>query len=263
MSTKTRVTIKIVAGVLGPLIAGVLVYEYSHMRDSQVTSGPVVASNKTTDTGGDGERSFPAGSVTDQAKPSEAIRDSSTTRVVRDAVMETLTLEGHSSGGSVSFSPDGKRIVSGAADSTVKVWDAQTGQEMHTLKGHPGFVTSVSFSPDGKQIVSGSGIGPIIGPGQIKVWDADTGQEILTLKGHAKNVVSVSFSPDGKRIVSGSWDNTLKVWDVQNGQGTLTLEGHSGPVNSVSFSPDGKQVVSGSGDKTVKVWDISSLATSK
>ena len=56
----------------------------------------------------------------------------------------------------MAFSPDGKRIVSGSQDKTVKVWDAQHRQETLTLKGHTGWVSSVAFSPDGKRIVSGS-----------------------------------------------------------------------------------------------------------
>jgi WD40 repeat protein len=66
---------------------------------------------------------------------------------------------------SVSFSADGKRVVSGSQDRTVKVWDAQTGQETLTLKGHSEPVWSVSFSPDGKRIVSGSL------DDTLKVWD--------------------------------------------------------------------------------------------
>jgi len=115
---------------------------------------------------------------------------------------------------SVSFSPDGKRIVSGSWDKTLKVWDAQTGQETLTLKGHSNTVNSVSFSPDGKRIVSGSY------DNTLKVWDAQTGQETLTIDGHSLGVTSVSFSPDGKRIVSGHWsrvrDKTLKVWDISS-----------------------------------------------
>jgi WD40 repeat protein len=94
----------------------------------------------------------------------------------------------------------------------VKVWDAQTGQETLTLKGHSGSVRSVSFSPDGKRIVSGGGYRD----NTVKVWDAQTGQETLTLKGHSHYVMSASFSPDGKRIVSGSADGTLKVWDISS-----------------------------------------------
>jgi WD40 repeat protein len=69
----------------------------------------------------------------------------------------------------VSFSPDGKRIVSSGGSfkkpGEIKVWDAQTGQETLTLKGHSGSVLSVSFSPDGKRIVSGSS------DRTLKVWD--------------------------------------------------------------------------------------------
>src|ERR1700730_6543750 len=66
-------------------------------------------------------------------------------------------MEGHSHGvTSVSFSPDGTRIVSGSHDSTVRVWDAVTGAHLQTLEGHSLSVTSASFSPDGTRIVSGS-----------------------------------------------------------------------------------------------------------
>jgi WD40 repeat protein len=80
---------------------------------------------------------------------------------------ELLTLRGHSDDvKSVSFSQDGKQIVSGSRDDTVIVWNAETGQEMLTLRGHSDDVMSVSFSPNGQRIVSGSR------DGTVKVWDA-------------------------------------------------------------------------------------------
>jgi hypothetical protein len=160
-----------------------------------------------------------------------------------------LALKGHTSRvNAVAFSFDGKRIVTGG-DSTARVWDAATGQELLVLKGQAAYVRSVAFSPDGKRIVTGSE------DNTAKVWDVEAGQEVLALRGHKNWVNAVAFSPDGKRIVTGSEDNTVKVWDTQEGQELLTLKGHTSVVFSVAFSPDGKRLVTGSYDKTAKIWD--------
>jgi len=119
----------------------------------------------------------------------------------------------------VAFSPDGQRVVSGSDDDTLKIWDANTGKELQTLKGHTWWVHSVSFSPDGQRIVSGCGAGHVpkeLGGSDntLKIWDANTGKELHTLTGHTDAVRSVAFSPDGQRIVSGSEDKTVKIWDA-------------------------------------------------
>ena len=57
---------------------------------------------------------------------------------------------------SVCFSPDGKQLVSGSLDETVRLWDVETGACVKTLKGHGDSVWSVCFSPDGRRLGSGS-----------------------------------------------------------------------------------------------------------
>ena len=150
---------------------------------------------------------------------------------------------------SVAYSPDGKKIVSGSDDKTIKIWNANTGQCLKTLEGHSYFVNSVAFSPDGKKIVSGSY------GGTIKIWNANTGKCLKTLNGHTYSVESVAYSPDGRKIISGSRDKTIKIWDANTGQCLQTLWGHTGSVESVAYSLDGTKIISGSLDKNIKIWN--------
>jgi WD40 repeat protein len=146
----------------------------------------------------------------------------------------------------VAFSPDGKRLASGSAlaRGEVKVWDAQTGQELLSRKGAGG---KVAYSPDGKRLASAAR------DNTVKVWDAQTGQELLTYKGHTKSVLSVAFNADGKRLVSASDDNTVKVWDAQTGQELFSFK--TGPTSGVAFSPDGKRLASAGGKWLGNRWD--------
>ncbi|KAK6967101.1 WD40-repeat-containing domain protein, partial [Favolaschia claudopus] len=158
---------------------------------------------------------------------------------------------------SVAFSLDGKQIVSGSDDMTVRIWDAATGAALGTpLEGHSDVVRSIAFSPDGKHIVSGSHDKTLL------LWEAATGAIVGTpLEGHSNRVSSVAFSPDGKHIVSGSGDRTVRVWDAATGCAVGTpLEGHSNTVTSVAFSSDGKHIVSGSYDRTLRFWDAATGA---
>jgi WD40 repeat protein/serine/threonine protein kinase len=170
----------------------------------------------------------------------------------RELHLDSKTLRGHLGPvTSAVFSPNGRRIVTGSADGTTKVWEAGS-RELFMLKGHSAEVWSVAFSPDGQRIVTGSS------DKTAKCWDAASGKELLTLQGHSDAVNSVAFSPDGQRIVTGSNDKTAKVWEAASGRELSTLKGHSATVFSVAFSPDGQRIVTGSSDKTAKCWDAAS-----
>ena len=168
-----------------------------------------------------------------------------------------LVLQGHTSSVvSVVFSSDGRHIVSGSSDQTIRVWDAQTGGQVgNPLQGHTNLVNSVAFSPDGRHIVSGSR------DQTIQVWDAQTGGQVGNpLQGHPGRVNSIAFSPDGRYIVSGSEDQTIRVWDVQASiiwQVGNIPQKHTQP--SVNFkgavSPDGKYIMSSSDENITCIWN--------
>ena len=114
----------------------------------------------------------------------------------------------------------------------MKVWDAATGQEILTLKGHTDLSSERGVQPRRQAArLRQSTIRT------VKVWDAATGQETLTLKGHTGMVTERGVQPDGKRLASAGLTQTVKVWDAATGQETLTLKGHAGDCHERGVQP--------------------------
>jgi dynein assembly factor with WDR repeat domains 1 len=110
------------------------------------------------------------------------------------------------------FNKTGDRFITGSYDRTCKIWDTQTGEEMHVLEGHKNVVYAIAFNnPFGDKVVTGSF------DKTCKLWDANTGELFYTLKGHETEIVCVSMNPQSTIIATGSMDNTAKLWDVERG----------------------------------------------
>ncbi|MBW4670871.1 MAG: WD40 repeat domain-containing protein [Cyanomargarita calcarea GSE-NOS-MK-12-04C] len=158
---------------------------------------------------------------------------------------------------SLTLSPDGQTLVSGGADSTIKIWHVGAKDLIDILHKHNGMVRCVEFTPDGRMLATGGD------DRKILFWDLMQRQVCMTLSLDDTAAHSMTFSQDGQILVTGSY-RKIKVWGLSPGVGLLTCEpellhsltGHTHIVRSLAVSSDSKLLVSGCGDKTIKIWNL-------
>lgn len=166
---------------------------------------------------------------------------------------KTFSPEGHEdSVNAVVVTNDGKYIVSGSSDNTIRIWSIESGAQIKVLEGHKRDVNAVAVDKEVRYIISGSS------DKTIRIWDFKTGLQIgEPLLGHEGAVNAVAINDECTRIVSGSMDNTVRLWDFKSRKevGDTKMR-HNSAVNAVAITPDGHRIVSGSLDNTICLWNI-------
>lgn len=191
----------------------------------------------------------------------------------------------------LAISADGKRVLSGSLDASVRLWEANSGLEVRRFLGHVGPVKAVAFSPDGRSVLS-SGLDKTIRMWDIasgrevwratldslinslafspegrtflsgsddafpRLWDTVNGRMLRQYQRHKRPISSIVFSHNGRFFIAGSWDRTISLWETVSSKKVREFSGHTGEVTSVAFSSDDTKLASGSSDKTARIWDV-------
>jgi WD40 repeat protein len=164
------------------------------------------------------------------------------------------TLTGHEGGvKALTISPDGRILVSGSWDKTIKFWRMATGEEIQRWKPHRLAVTALAISPNGQILASGSR------DKTVKICDIGKGQLLHTWASYAEEasqqIASVVFSRDGKTLYIGSEGGSAYYLDVETGKELGTLGPISTGCSHFALSRDGR-TLAGINIGLLKVWEL-------
>ena len=152
---------------------------------------------------------------------------------------------------SVDFSSDGKLLMTGSNDKTIKIFELYPKYKfISSYKGHSNWVRCARFSPDNRLIGSCGDDNAVI------IFDVEQKTVKYRFLDHSSNVNSCRFSPDGTIISSAGNDGKIKLFDIRMGRLIQHYDAHNDKINCISYHQSGNYIISGSDDSTIKIWDL-------
>jgi WD40 repeat protein len=162
----------------------------------------------------------------------------------------------------VAFTPDGRRLASGALDGTVRIWDLSAGKRTPVILRHPHWVYPVAFSPDGKILIS------CCTDGRQRLWDMAKDPPELRVELPADGCHA--FAPTGRVLITGgpagkvtAWEGTLPRQSgfVGLGRGKKLAEWQLPGTTAIAVAPDSRHVAVGRPDGPIHILRMPELAS--
>jgi WD40 repeat protein len=169
--------------------------------------------------------------------------------------METVVQRGHYEAvKAVAFTPDGKYLLTGSRDKTIKLWDVASGRELRSFLGHQSTINDIAVSSDGRFFISSCADKTAI------MWDIKSGAIIKYFEGHTDYLTTVALSHDDKYLVTGGFDWEANLWDVESGNLIKTFKVNPdkgiGYGIDAAFSPNDAHIAFGGDNRSVMIYNI-------
>lgn len=172
------------------------------------------------------------------------------------AVLERK-LKGHESYvHALVVSPDGGWVASCSGDTTVRIWDLNTGECSAIVARFAERVLELAITPDGKRLLCSPD------DKTIRVRDLSTGKQLAVCMGHTNQVRGIAVLPHGQTALSCSDDKTLRVWDIASGRCLRVIEGHGTAIRCIAVSRDGTSALAGDEHGGLGLWNLETGACS-
>ena len=143
--------------------------------------------------------------------------------------------------------PSLDKVATGSPSRLIKLWKAEDGSQINSIKKHTDWVTAVDFSPDGILLATGDR------NGGVWVWESGSGNEFHTLRGHQAGITATLFRQDSNILASASEDGSVRFWEMNQGNEIKKIDAHPGGVLAFSWARDGSFATAGR-NKIAKLW---------
>ncbi|WP_422926766.1 WD40 repeat domain-containing protein [Singulisphaera sp. PoT] len=152
---------------------------------------------------------------------------------------------------SMTYAPDGKTLIVGRGDGSVRVCDVEAGTTRGVWQVHSTPIDALAVSPDGALLATATCL-----EDEVKLWDLSTGDLQKTIRVEDRGVKKLDFASEGTTLTTAGASNNFRIWDVATGTMLKRLHSSDGWVWALSYSPDGDWLISGGADGVVGLWQM-------
>ncbi len=163
-------------------------------------------------------------------------------------------LEGHRDEVTAGAFLNNKRLITGSADETLRIWDAENGRCAKVLEGKAGSVTGLEVIPGRNLVTAGYSTGKVL------TWNTETPEIHWTIKDHRGRITGIATDPKGRYLATGDDDDRIFLWDIEKRSRISSLVQYRAFGIVLDFSPCGEFLSSGAGSCVIEVLSIPSLA---